>query len=355
MLTYTNPADGSLAVFEQCLVEPLRTMGVPLDENTEDIIGAATNYALTVWLPAQESNNEELLSIEESAAIASLGMSGSVIPPLNTYDGALLDGGSLMAITHRLAFWDKLRDSGKLILELIMFSGQRLRDDADSAWEAPEELAKSLYPRVRPWARDWIEGQLALPEQAANPWLRSFATEHEIALLALLHRYKDHVELKSIIPVLEYDTIDKSIPVVLYHALVCQLDDVPVRVMNAPAVRRVYRDNRLPLSASRPTARSCLYEYARHTEFPEGKLHHLISIARSPNIYRTWLDLTLGIQKMNADSILQLDAAGADARNPLTRQHARRALGLLLINLSNLKHGEDQDLVPPRVRTIQPQ
>lgn len=123
MLTHTSPTNGSFANFEKWLAEPLQVMGVPLDQDTEDITGAAMDYALTVWLPAQGSDDEEPLSPEEAAAIANLGMSGPVMPPLDVYDGAILDGGRLPVLMHRLKFWDMLRDSGKLILELAMFGG----------------------------------------------------------------------------------------------------------------------------------------------------------------------------------------------------------------------------------------
>lgn len=318
----------------------LGATGIKLEAGV-DTLQQATDHAIHVWIdeacssvPNSKTPCEE---VPQYPALQSAGLINAIRPSRDFYDHGVVDGGSKPVYDLRLGALDTELQAGLDIPEITIFGGQRLRFAKDDQGGVLEAIAQDVISENNPWAQEWIERQLNRTWTPSNPWDRPFATEHEVAMLALMQRYGDRLEhLKTEWRGVTMVKPQNSIPPAPIQAELFALDDKVIRVLNGQAVTRQLRGYVFPPEESRPTALSCFYEWHQLAK-PEQDASVLLT-THNPNIYRSWLDLTLGLQALNRTDI-RLEGSGAAIEPGRSYGYVLGALGRLLVNFYNNANG----------------
>ena len=316
--------------------EAMLSLGAPINPAQHDVLRQAADFAIGHWR-VSSTPSESLLAdtphedVPAHATLEQLGLLQEIKPPRSTYDHTLIDGGTLPVCCYRLAYFQSLQERGFQAGYITMFGGQRLRLPQDGDVEL---FATQLYENATPWFRGWIDSELAKPRNPDDPWTRSFATEHEIAILALLHQFGGMLEHVGTVARTAAESIDPRIPPASVQAELFQVGTTRVAVLNAPAVIRVIFGTPLPAEESRPNGESCFYEWLRLADpQPDATV---LSLTHNPNIYRTWLDLQKAALKAGrSDLVLEGCGAAIEAGRPYG--YVLRALARITFGLCGLR------------------
>ncbi len=321
-----------------------RSLGISVG-SPEDPLPSMTDHALEYWM-IDTFNGGGPIDDEMREAAKQLGLIDAILPTRERYDYILLDGGSKPVFSYRLDFLQTLKEGGLVSPSMVVFGGQRLRIEADDRPMTLEQSASNLPPLKDVWLSRWLETEMGKDTTDANPWTRPFATEHEIAVLALVERYGDGLLHSYTNLCKDPQSVGPEVPATQVHSEVFSHEGTEVTVLNAPAVIREFRGRKLPVSQARPTARSCFYEWAIPTE-PSREASTLL-VTHNPNIYRSWLDLLMGAWDIHR-SDLQLEGVGAAIEPERQLSFLLKSLGRLLINFYNYRDSRNLANVVPVV------
>jgi hypothetical protein len=323
-----------LPVSDQELAEVAVGLHVPID-SADGVLSAITKHAIERWLTEDSMYNPYNLQPYQQAPehrhLGDIGLLGAVAPRRARYAHALVDGGSRPIFEYRLNDLDKRLQAGLFVSDVTLFAGQRVRMKRDDLHGSLEEVAHGVLDKTEStWARRWIHSQLYRDGGAPDPWKRPFATEHEVAVLELLHRYEG-LEHSRTIERGAYASAHEAIPTLDTMAEEFVLDGRAYRVLNAPAIIREFRGNRQPLTEARPTVASCFREWNAIVG-PDERASVLFS-TNNPEVYRSWLNVsTEAYRDGRAD--LYLEATGA-AIGDRTYGYLLRAFAKLMIDFQN--------------------
>lgn len=302
------------------------------------------NYALDNWLLLEDlkkvpGNSLSYNKTPEYQAFKAVGMTDRITPQRSTYDHVLIDGGVKPVLDYRLRYLDTLIKDGLKSDSITLFGGQKLRKPDDDSGGRLEECAQRLRSTAQPWLKDWLETELSKNPNNPDKWQRPFATEHEIALFALLEwGGKELRHIKTGYRKIS-KSIHKSIPLTGIAYEDFQYGHQSIRVLNALAIRRKFIERQLPLKESRPTGGSCFKEWLIYAN-PKPSASVLL-ITHNPDIYRSWLDIMIVAQESGRPDLL-LEGAGDMVQSGTLYGEIIQSFGRVLVNfylISRLKSG----------------
>lgn len=285
--------------------------------------------------------------------LADAGLVHTIPPRESKQDFVVTDGGSKLVYDYRLGYIEEHRRAGSLITpHLTVYGGQRLRLPADDKTGKLEDLAGQLLPNtVCNWTQAWLQNELrkGIPD---NPWQRSFATEHEIAIMALIHKYGNRLRHESTILRDNAAQLHESIPVPDVAAEEFSLDEeITVWALNAPAIIREHAGRKHPIDQARPTGRSCFFEWESLMKPPARS--SVLLVSHNPNVYRSWLDLILAAKEVNRTD-LQIAGAGPSIESHRSFGYLLRGLGDIIINFYNYQYEGGLNVPPDGAQILQP-
>lgn len=339
---FSNPvltAGERFPTFPETVAHAITELGVEL-YSSESILSQAAGYSLRSWLaadgaavaadPEKEAHDREVLR--------SMGLVDAIAPSRDSYDYGLLDGGSKPVYDWRLGHMAQLLDDGLALRHITVFSGQRLRFPYDDHAKSLEVCAAGAYNDADEWGKRWLETELQKSSGPEARWDRAFATEHEIAILALLQKFGKNLRHTGTRLRQNVTSVHPDIPASPVQYEDFSVGEVGLHVLNGRAVIREFRRQLLPAEEARPTGRSCFYEWVS-TVAPERNASALL-LTHNPNIYRTWLDFLLGAQAIDRGDLV-LEGAGASVEPGRSNLYILRALGRLFVNFYNHEYSYD--------------
>lgn len=316
----------------------------------DDILTEYTRYGIG-WVERLPDyydpfHDEPVNDADIGSLLGEVGLVHEIDPKIPEQDFVLVDGGNSSRYDIRLTRVKALQTASKLITpQVVVFGGQCPRSDRADSFDNLERRAEAVRGDLDSWAEGWLSGELSLSSLGDDRWLRSFATERELALLSLLKlhgRQLRHIESIPRPNAAEV-RIDPSIPLASIAANVFTLDDQTITVLNAPARWREHAGRKLPVEEARPNGRSCFKEWLDLHEPPEGS--RVILMTHQPNIYRSWLDIILKARE-EGRSDLRITAAGARLESEATVGDVLEGLGNLIVNNYN-RYQEGGVDIPP--------
>ncbi len=319
----------------------LDELQVPHGDSLHFDLSEVATYALENWM--RNSRDPQAAMPYEKHPLydrfRNIGMTDAVLPRQKQYDYLLKDGGSRPVIAHRLEFTETMRQDGVDVRDMTVFGGQRLRMSRDDLGGTLESrAARLLLERLEPWSTDWLERELEKPSNDPNPWERPFATEHEIALLALHEQYKDRLVHTKEVPVANPRASLPGLPKVETVAREFSVDDMVVRVLNAPALPRRFGGELLPASEARPTAASCFILWHKIVSPQYGA--EVALGTHNPDIYRSWVDFVQVAAAIDR-SDLRIEGIGAPMMPDARFGSVLTSLGKIVTTFQNRHDGYD--------------
>jgi hypothetical protein len=319
----------------------LDELQVPRGDSLHLDLSEVATYALENWLRNSRDPQASMSCREHPMydRFRDIGMTDAVLPRQEQYDYLLKDGGSRPVIAHRLEFTETMRKDGVDIRDMTVFGGQRLRmprDDLGGTLES--RAAKLLLKQLEPWSTDWLESELEKSSNDPNPWERPFATEHEIALLALHELYRGRLTHTKEVTVANPRASLPGLPLVETAAQQFSVDDMVVRVLNAPALPRRFGGKLLPPSEARPTAASCFILWHKIVS-----PHYGAEVAlgtHNPDIYRSWVDFVQVAAAIDR-SDLKIEGIGGPMMPDATFGSLLTSLGKIITTFQNRRDGYD--------------
>lgn len=315
-------------------------LGLNIDSSA-DILPQLAAYAIG-WIEDDLSTPHPVRSrpyheVPAHKLLADAGLVHAIPPQKSKQDFVVIDGGSKAVYDYRLDYADELRQTQSLITStLTVFGGQRLRFSADDKTGLLEDIAGDLITNTtRGWTHTWLQNEL-YKGRHPNSWQRSFATEHEIAILALIQRYGDRLRHERTIRRDNPIQLHESVPIPTVAAEEFSLDEeLTVYALDAPAITREHAGRKHPIEQARPTGRSCFFEWEALIKPP--MYSSVLLVSHNPNIYRSWLDLVLAAKEINRADLI-LEGAGPSIEPQRSFGYLLRGLGDILINFYNYQY-----------------
>jgi hypothetical protein len=266
-------------------------------------------YTQPNWVGKEHGNSVEKdqFSEEQCAAAArmfpKLGMSQEFLPAAGSFEQVIIVGGMMRVNRERMQFTHALLESGRIATDKVVFwAGQRLREERDDQHVAHVDMSQ-LGNNL------WVKQQLARSD-AGSPWLRSFATETELAQLAYLeHHPEAHLNHSQIGFAPRIATVPQR--TVAYQTFSADASpDFTLMHCAAVAPER-------PGAPVRHTSASCAREWLQSVA-PEGPANVLM-VSGNPHTLRNARELTSIIHEAGRDD-LKVSVCGPAASPKATTQ-----------------------------------
>jgi hypothetical protein len=286
-------------------------------EWTGDLDGII-DYTQQKWVGNEHGASQEKDSFEpyqESSArelFPHLGLAQEIVPPKGEYEQVHIIGGFMRVNRERIGFVKRLLETQHVLSENIVFwAGQRMRDSRDDKFINLDAITAGAE------GEQWIQTELAKSEE--HSWKGRFATETELARLALLEHYPS-ASLRGMVKDMDPKTAT-GVPGHSIRAYLYDIQGAEFTVLNARAVDRK--------GGPRHTTASCAEEWLNIT--PPSLGAKVLLISGNPHTKRTDQDVR-EILNQRARCDIEMTSCGPAANPNATTQLYLGEIGRLLHN-----------------------
>jgi hypothetical protein len=326
------PNDALPVVDSGALYDLFKDMGVHLDE--QDIFASAADHVMHHYMPEIAPVDTTRINglhqdAQEFSTLKAVGLIDAIPPQADSYTHALVDGGIKKVYDYRLTHLDQLLDRGISFDEVVIFGGQRFRKPQDDTHGRLEQRAQELRPQLNTWGKQWIDNELA-KQDTDRPFRGSFASEHQVGILALLDKYKDRLEYCGAQKRVEPLQLHPDLPTVETHFETFATRGLLFKVLDSPAIIRRYLGVSLPIANARPTGSSCFKDW--EMQVPPHSTASALLVTNNPHTYRSWHDILLDWSP-DPTKHISLEATGAATEHDLPQLDLLWEFGRLVVSL----------------------
>ena len=239
-----------------------------------------------------------------------MGLIGATLPEPGTVVAQTdIIGGTTNANVKRWNLVAQMEGQGCRLGNIVGWFGQRLREARDGN---VTDIAKRLADRdYRLLTHPWVQGQLALDDDDADPWQRPFATEYEIGIMTALIVFGDGLELirwaRNTVP----SPILGVPPRQELYSVWQRPDGSDLIMLNAAAQERIM-DGRP--AEPRHTTASCTQESLN--EFPPATNASVMVISGNPHTERTIFDTWKVVEELGRTDLHIVVVGTVEAQTP---------------------------------------